>query len=164
MSAEKPLHQRVAEALGVLPRVDWHILTADSTATALALGSKCEADEYLAEQHARGRMLQYHVGSWERFPQYDTSWEVTGPLIERFHVSLSYDYWEGRTVTFPVDQSWAAEDERYNSCDEESDQSMYRGQGRTPLIAVCNLILALNAAGKLVSGAEPTPTEPEKGR
>ena len=60
-------------------------------------------------------------------PHYDTDWSATGPLIERYRVSL----------TSTPDEWWAV-------------RSGFNGQdGPTPLIAACNLILTLHKAGKL---------------
>jgi hypothetical protein len=73
--------------------------------------------------------------------RYDTDWAVTGPLIERY----------GLTVI-------AGKDGGPHACQEGHGQGKWfhlepYEDGPAPLVAVCRLILALKAAGKL----EPTP-------
>jgi hypothetical protein len=60
-------------------------------------------------------------------PRYDTDWSATSPLIERLGL-----------VLYCSDRPWADAPGQNVSAD-----------GETPLIAVCNLILALKEAGKL---------------
>lgn len=117
---EKPLHVRVAEALG------WRELR--------CLGNR-DSWEGLTPY---GTPHGYRDGEpyWlrmddmpERVPRYDTDWSATGPLIEGHDITLF------RTV-----EGWEARSEAICSpCPF----------GATPLLAVCNLILALHAAGKL---------------
>ena len=63
-------------------------------------------------------------------PDYDTDWSATGPLIERYGILLeppqvvAASFWRARVPFFME-------------------------SGATPLEAVCKLILALHAAGKL---------------
>lgn len=71
----------------------------------------------------------------QRPPRYDTDWAATGPLIERFADSL-------RATAY----GWIA--------DARPGLGPWDGEGETPLVAVCNLILALAAAGKLESPQE----------
>ena len=62
---------------------------------------------------------------------YDTSWEATGPLIEKYRIDLV----EG--LSSAPGHDWRAEwPEIY-------------ADGPTPLIATCRLIIALKEAGKL---------------
>lgn len=99
---EKPLHVKVAEALG------WS--RSDSVGV---------SDD--------GRW-------WSPIcPRYDTDWSATGPLIERYEIHLFSERHTGTGVT------WEA----------ERPLGEVTGYGSTPLIAVCNLLLALHDAGKL---------------
>ena len=67
----------------------------------------------------------WHI--WMTVPRFDTDWSATGPLIERLDIAM-----------WPQSDGWAAEVKLET-----------RAIGATPLIAVCNLILALHASGKL---------------
>jgi hypothetical protein len=67
-------------------------------------------------------------------PRYDTDWSATGPLIEHYglhvgHSMIPHDPWIAGT--------------------EDSSTYGPKAHGPTPLIAACNLILALHKAGKL---------------
>jgi hypothetical protein len=76
---------------------------------------------------------KYHAA----LPRYDTDWAATGPLIEKFRITL------GRN---PFDGDWAA----YHTWDVRAlVQNPPSAHGETPLLAICNLILALKEAGKL---------------
>lgn len=79
------------------------------------------------------------VGHKEPIPHYDTDWAATGPLIERFKMDVWY-----RPGGVFGDAEWAA------VSDHEADTGMQAGA--TPLLAACNLILALHTAGVLHSG------------
>lgn len=109
--SEKPLHVRVAEALG----------------QDLAREHKWDK----APEGYRGCVLCGATASWQedyREPcvtEYDIDWSATGPLIERFGIRL-----------YP---GWAA----------GISDGQPSGWYDTPLLAVCHLILALHAAGKL---------------
>jgi hypothetical protein len=59
--------------------------------------------------------------------RFDKSWSATGRLIEKYGIDV-----------FKQAPNWKA------VCEET-----LQGTGTTPLIAVCNLILALSEAGKL---------------
>jgi hypothetical protein len=73
-----------------------------------------------------------HLKSWDRegISRYDTDWSTTGPLLEKHQISIQncgrYDDWVADQV----------------GCGDV-------GEGSTPLIAVCNLILKLKEAGGL---------------
>lgn len=64
-------------------------------------------------------------------PHYDESWEDTGPLIERLHIDLFME--RGGDHDF-----WIAQPAEHRHGEEH-------GCGPTPLVAVCELILALRA-------------------
>lgn len=109
---EKPLHIRVAEALG------W-TFTSDGLSVISPSGGR----------------WAYNKGTSDPIPRYDWMWDETGPLIER----LKIDVWfRPGGFAFGPDE-WGATSQ--DSADAET--------GATPLLAVCNLIVSLKAAGKL---------------
>lgn len=110
--SEKPLHVRVAEALGQSAR--W------------ASGLTNESGWY----YASGTQYRDHV------PRYDTDWSATGPLIEKYAVHVEPD------ACHPP--QWLA-----FVLHEGEQFTVSEGPGDTPLVAVCNLLLALKEAGKL---------------
>jgi hypothetical protein len=67
------------------------------------------------------------VGQKRPVPRYDEDWSATGPLIEKYGLALHPGLPRAAT---------------------DADQRL-AGEGDTYLIAVCHLILALHAAGKL---------------
>ncbi len=75
-------------------------------------------------------------------PAYDTDWSATGPLLEKYGIQLS------RAVTAsepPMPGTvWMAVPWDYHA----SKDKMFRGD-TSPLVAVCELIVALAARGKL---------------
>ena len=80
-------------------------------------------------------------GCFTLIPKYDTSWSATGPLIERYHFSLSYILTD---CTYCV-YAWQAYD-----AGPVSEREW--GYGDTPLLAICNLILKLAKEGKIHEG------------
>jgi hypothetical protein len=112
---EKPLHVRVAEALGF-----GGIVCLEGAWT---MHCPCE---------------QPHCDNILDVPRYDTDWSATGPLIEKYHIHLG----EERTLSTAGDVvargQWFA---GVWESDEEKDYLM--GYGATPLIAVCNLLVKL---------------------
>lgn len=127
---EKPLHVRVAEALGCAPK--------------MRLGGRVWDCECKENDHAEHKLHDdCHDGEGLNcdeylLARYDTDWSATGPLIEK------YDVWlqpceDHRTTPGVACRGWVAVN---GDISEE-------GAGATPLEAVCNLILALKAAGKL---------------
>jgi hypothetical protein len=111
--SDKPLHVRVAEALG--------------------------------------SMVRLQEGWWERLdgaiwtaaiPRYDTDWSATGPLIEKYGITVTPGSCLGQFKS-----PWVAARDFVAECDGwASDED---ADGPTPLLAACNLLLALKAAGKL---------------
>jgi hypothetical protein len=105
---EKPLHVRVAEALG------WRALT--------------------DAERARGSWYGARPGDAQEMlipvPRFDTDWSAGGPLIERFQIDLR---WGGQNLMW-----WAGARRGVLTCSDPA-----------PLPAVCELLLALHAAGKL---------------
>ena len=105
----KPLHVAVAAALG------WEYVPQRE--------NTLEGGLWIAPNRDRG----------ENPPRYDTDWAATGPLIERF----------GLTVAPHDLQPWVAFD------GPGINAAGFTTYARTPLLAVCHLILALKEAGKL---------------
>lgn len=127
---EQPLHVRVAEALG------WD--------TAASLHSWDEAAEGY-----RGCTRCDQLAHWNGpepelcVPRYGTDWSATGPLIERYKIQVWHQEDPLAEILGPLDGPWRATHEVCASPD------LGACTGPTPLIAVCNLILALKEAGKL---------------
>lgn len=121
---EKPLHVQVAEALG------W---------VKLHERQQLYYVKWLkgGQRQVGGTPWQWHgenpqgvSGGEYLVPRYDTNWAATGPLIERFEIQL-----------LPLGNgAWAA---------TKGIGTPRLIDGLTPLIATCNLILALHAVGKL---------------
>jgi hypothetical protein len=128
---DKPLHVRVAEALGCKPQTEgtWRI-DPDVKSWACPGGVGC----YLMA----GQPIGHHL------LRYDTNWRATGPLIERLSVMLA----PGATD----DGQWMAVTGfggHHGPGWVDSVIGDEKGYGPTPLVAVCHLILALHAEGKL---------------
>lgn len=145
MSSEKPLHVRVAEALGCEP------YQCDDENCCGVVGS----------WHCPSSCGKAHVdreeGVREWVTRYDTDWSAAGPLIERFRISLRSPHeppyagermWEAFAWP-PADPTHKAGD-----CQDE----MVAGSSKGPLVAVCRLILALAEAGKLTETAQRAQT------
>lgn len=135
-SQDKPLHVRVAEALGWsawLSKQDYWIITEpDGTRHEDGYGQpNPKFDPQTGEQLPPRQW-------WDEYdpPRYDTDWSATGPLIERLGICLTWES-DGRQI------------DRWNASDNIPEQAQDIESGPTPLLAVCNLILALSAAGKL---------------
>jgi hypothetical protein len=80
----------------------------------------------------------------QRIPRYDTDWAATGPLIERYDLALEPTSIAIRSA-LPDSEPWTATAGLRNT---RNGQEWARGA--TPLLAACNLILSLAAAGKLM--------------
>lgn len=108
---DKPLHVRVAEALGMEEiKRDGNGMPGMTSVIYINTNRQCLAG---------------------CCPRYDTDWSATGPLIEKYGI----DFY--RCEDWDSSPRW------------EADRDDLTRTGPTPLIAVCNLILALKAAGKL---------------
>lgn len=118
----KPLNVQVAEALGCKP---------ESINTGFGQEWFCRCP---------GGSTHDADGSAGRVADYDTDWSATGPLIVKYRIDLKW--WDAKYgLKEPV---WMAA--RYDGGTEDEDEA---GYGATPLLAVCDLILLLKAAGKL---------------
>lgn len=122
MSDGKPLHVQVAEALGWR---DCRPAHEDETDFDFAWWGHHDGDR----------------GYEERVPHFDIDWAATGPLIGRFKRA-------GWNVGIQCENGgdWLA---WFSDIGQEKPHVDLRGRGATPLLAACNLILALKAAGKL---------------
>lgn len=130
MITEKPLHVRVAEALG------WTYL------------GPSEVEGGWEGEPPSGhpldktpRRLDQHIGVL----RYDTDWSATGPLIERFGIGIY------RPDEFCPDRefAWVAVWGGVHGWDDGAVCADEQEGAATPLEAVCRLILAMAAAGKL---------------
>lgn len=120
---EIPLHVQVAKALG------WTYLGPAETDPHMDDVPMWEGEPPQGHPwNSFARRIDQHVG----IPRYDTDWSATGPLIEKYGIWLIPDGHSRRwTAWIDPEGSW-------------------KGEGSTAPIAVCNLILALKEAGKLV--------------
>ena len=145
---EKPLHVRVAEALGW----EWfHFVDKSFLLPPFAH----KQHEYGSWERGLCENPQWDITQWFTsknhlaIPRYDTNWSATGLLIEKYKFCL-------RSPTEPPwigSNLWEASHHEYPAGWREADgygqvKETVKG-GPTPLIAVCNLILALKEAGKL---------------
>ena len=76
----------------------------------------------------------------EWIPRYDLDWRESGRLIDRYDIEVGPTY-SGMGSALP---RWTAA----VGCRDERDGEEF-ARGETPLIAVCNLLLALAKEGKL---------------
>src|SRR3989304_9661758 len=122
---EKPLHVQVAQALG------WTCI--EYAPPNLWTGCR-------PSSRPHSPCPSSNVLSGEVVPTYDTDWSATGPLIEKYGISLECSetpLWGAfASPGFPILGG------------KPTDSRIYRVD-TTPLGAVCHLFLALKAAGKL---------------
>jgi hypothetical protein len=124
----KPLHFRVAEALGWM-----HIGPGNSM--------------NLADPGIGYPPITPMVGHKEPVPRYDIDWSATGPLIERFGFTIERsDEWET-----DLEKAWSAALEVGTEKTTTGVVEVFSKSsvGPTPLIAVCTLIVALAKRGLL---------------
>lgn len=131
MEQDKPLHVRVAEALG------W---------TGIEAGNACGGWDGVAidDRIWIGRPPGELVVGCECPPihRYDTDWSATGPLIEQFGIALD------RGI-FTHGAGWRAGWTHGPWDDIGAEWWARNAEGRTPTEAICNLILTLHEAGRL---------------
>lgn len=127
---EKPLHVMVAEALGWSGPVRYPTIETPGAYTGIDADGIQRYDAFPPGIKSGARQI----------PRYDTDWSATGPLIERFNIHLQP---EGKSN--PAPERWGALAWR----EELGDEYVGEGEGPTPLVAICNLILTLKEAGKL---------------
>lgn len=126
LSETKPLHVQVAEALG-LPDVGWYYRESWENTRWVkgepgTIGPTGGGGWYCIWDENEG-------GPRRSVPRYDTDWSSTGPLIERFGITLTHDSGAGPWIAEVPGVEWYPES--------------------TPLLAVCRCILELHASGKL---------------
>lgn len=139
MSEEKPLHVQVAEALGEVRAVH-------AEQYEVGQGMLCPRCDWLEPWNFFGD-TPYCI------PRYDTDWSATGPLIERYGISLHYALSERHEHRF----EWIAS-ENVSACRCVGRHAW----NKLPLIAACRLLVealpngmhecsraVLKAAGKL---------------
>lgn len=139
---EKPLHVKVAEALGWtnLEFKAWYVNEDLSPAepprwVGSAPGgwgaSGIPLNPLWKEMGDRPGWVEV----WN-VPNYDTDWSATGPLIEKYGIAIEPE--DAEFVKKHPTSAWVAA--------HFAGPVLY---GETPLIAVCNVLLVLSAAGKL---------------
>lgn len=142
----KPLHVQVAEALGCKPE-----LFPGTKPDPGGWNWKCScppvwrgmADGYRDWPHGGDD----YDSAWKgpAVSRYDECWEATGPLIEKYGFQISRMY----KLSDPPQPGivWLAATWDYKIFGSPGERVF--GEGETPLVAVCKLILALKEAGKL---------------
>ena len=123
MSEGRPLHVRTAEALG------W---------------TDCES-QYAGSYFWYGVPWSESVhGKKVLVPRFPEDWRETGPLIQTYGIQLL----QSVKISDPPERGsqWYATLWNHNLPGEAN----MIGMGETALVAVCNLILALTGAGKLL--------------
>lgn len=144
MSEETPLHVRVAEVLGWTWKQSYTGACRFLCPPAFDLNGAHNFDP--AHFRDASEAMRICDDGYRYVPRYDTAWSATGPLIEKYGISL---HW---TIT----ERWAATGPAHTAHWREYDES--------PLVAACRTIIALAemecldeaAAGKL-SSSEPKP-------
>jgi len=127
--SEKPLHVQVAEALG------WTMLESSNRMD-------------MSQPHRGYPPHLPTVGQKEPVPDFPTDWSATGPLIEKYGISVIQP---DEHAPERADGQWIAGSGGAHGWDDGSlCMDCYAG-GVTPLIAVCNLILLLAKEGKLAA-------------
>jgi hypothetical protein len=124
--SEKPLHIQVAEALGWTKPYNVNGFNKHTWAATPPKGWVCWYEP------------AYHGpdGSFV-VPDYTLDWDATGPLIEKYEIEIGKE-WQEKPL-------WTACINSENGLTFEDGV----GYGTSPLLAVCELILQLRAAGKL---------------
>ncbi len=132
MTDERPLHVRVAEALGWTELVESH--SPPMWLGRLPTGLDMPGTNFVASIDRQNRIVTIGSGS---VPRYDTDWSATGPIIERLRVHVG-------PVGFHR-PPWEA----FKLMGEDQEDEAYSAPGQTPLGAVCDLLLLLHEAGRL---------------
>ncbi len=143
---DKPLHVQVAEALGMTlvdrstaVRISNERHVKNNDEVERSLGIRPPFNDYEHWYSGAGPyILSDSTFGLDQVPAYDTSWEATGPLIEKYKISLRHG--ECR-MHVECRNLWCA-----TSQDHQADD---RVDAVNPLVAVCYLVIALKEAGKL---------------
>src|SRR5687767_11117948 len=128
--SDKPLHVRVAEALGWTSA---HYRTeGDHSCGDIMIPDP----ERMRWKGLEPKEMLIGAAGCKLIPRYDTDWAATGPLIERFRIDVDSD--AGWIARMSIDSEL-----------HDGRRDVRGKRGDTPLLAACNLILALSSAGKL---------------
>jgi hypothetical protein len=139
--SEKPLNARVAEALGFKVRD-----LSKYGCTAQCVSGPSEAGAFHGARSGPHDHIRWEYwkpyeweddGDWKLVENYDTDWSASGQLVEKNRV----------TITDFASEPWMAA--RDFTVDYDGWRAGEYAYGRTPLVALCNLILALKESGKL---------------
>jgi hypothetical protein len=76
------------------------------------------------------------IGEFVCVPRYDEDWAATGPLVEKYKITMMHEELDG----------WSALSNARDDLQFTWDESQC---GATPLLAICHLLIALGKAGKL---------------
>lgn len=127
MKSEKPLHVRVAEALGCKP-----VQATDPEARRRHEESGMWGACWCANGgDDKGPHSASGVPTTE-LARYDTDWAATGPLIERYYINLE-----------------SLGEHGWEASNYPGGLSILRVTDTTPLLAACKLILYMKADGTL---------------
>lgn len=137
MSEDKPLHVRVAEALGCKP--------ADVALQGEPIW-QCPCRR-VSDAHDPPHAVGGYGYEFASVAHYDTDWSATGPLIEKYGLMVGLD--NDDTLDPEIPLRWVAVHNYEHMAPYWGNPPNIETTGPTPLVAVCNLILALKAAGKL---------------
>lgn len=141
---EKPLHVRVAEVLGAhieFRVAPWYRPHENREPTWMR---RCVVGEHVIWPQRGLCAVKEGEEAWTyTIPRYDTDWSATGPLIEKYRFAT----W----TAGPLHDLVCESDEMLWRCNSDDRGLQQEGSevGATPLIAACNLILALATEGKL---------------
>jgi hypothetical protein len=124
--SDKPLHVRVAEALGCKP-AEYDVVFGPNAWACQCPGSN--------KGEAHGDLLSVY--------RYDTDWSVTGPLVELLGVTL--EHYGGKWMAWGEDYVCTNSGEHEGTSSWDGEECWFT----SPLVAVCKLILALHERGKL---------------
>lgn len=133
METVRPLHIRVAEALGwtEFEFSGWAWLKGERGETIENIPIHEDSRSWRA--FSPWQVHKEHAGQKQSVPHYDTDWDEIGPLIEQYRIDLSYDSSRNTWRAVPA----------YGMPGSKSDT----GPGIP--VAACELILRLVEAGKL---------------
>ena len=137
---DKPLHVQVAEALG--ETMNFGLQPWEFGHYNPRWLRRLKAGEFVRDLKGPfGRAIQDSEEFWGEPIRYDTDWAATGPLIEKYRICT---HGPSKMSNPPQFAGWGA---YVRTMRNEKDERVLGG-GDTPLMAICNLLIALGAAGK----------------